>query len=200
MQLSWEAGLQGDWLMLFLPTNSAYDYLQWGPDGSATYFQVYEELTNVWPNGSNGYVDALAPYVYVGDGGYGVDQWSGTDIPCAITQVEVTSATGCNPETNTYDLTFLVQSEGTPETGGLLVNGEVFPVQGDATSGTLTLPANGTWTGLTVSFESEATCNAALGNAYFGPNIDVRREGFHVCVQTIGPNIGQFLIHLEVGC
>jgi hypothetical protein len=50
------------------------------------------------------------------------------------------------------------------------VNGEVFPVQGNATSGTLTLPANGAWTGLTVSFESETTCNAALGNAYFGPS------------------------------
>ncbi|MDB0025413.1 M12 family metallo-peptidase [Flavobacteriales bacterium] len=170
VQLSWEQGLQGDWLMLFLPTNSAYDYLQWGPEGSDTYFQVYEELTNVWPNGSSGYIDALPPYVYVGDGGYGADQWSGTDIPCAITQVEVTSATGCNPETNTYDLTFLVQSEGTPETGGLLVNGEIFPVQGNATSGTLTLPANGAWTGLNVSFESEATCNAVLGNAYFGPS------------------------------
>lgn len=170
VQLSWAEGLQGDWLMLFLPTNSAYDYVQWGPESSSTYFQVYEELANVWPDGLNAYVEALPPYLYVGDGSYGVDQWSGADIPCAINQVEVISATSCNPGSNTYELTFSVESQGGPNTGGLLVNGELFDVSGNTTSGTLTLPADGTWVNLAVSFEDESTCNAALGNAYFGPS------------------------------
>ena len=60
-QLSWASGLAGDWLMLFLPTNSAHDYVQWGPNGSPLYFEVYDELAGIWPTGNNSYIQALLP-------------------------------------------------------------------------------------------------------------------------------------------
>lgn len=170
LQISWAAGLTGDWLMLFLPTNSVYDYVQWGPNGPANiYFLQYDELATIWPGGAAAFVDALPPYSYNGTGEYGVDQWSGQDIPCNITTLEVTSATPCDEATNTYDLTFQVSWVGTPDTGGLTVNGVSFPVSGNSLTETLTLPANGTWVNLSASFDDEATCSATTGNAYYGP-------------------------------
>lgn len=170
VQISWAAGLVHDWLMLFLPTDVAYDYVQWGPNPpSNIYFLQYDELDVIWPGGGSTFVDALPPYTYIGTGEYGVDQWAGQDIPCNITNVEVTSATACDEATNTYDLTFQVDWVGTPDTGGLTVNGVSYPVSGNSLTSTITLPANGTWINLTATFDDESTCTSTLGNAYFGP-------------------------------
>ncbi|MAO87509.1 MAG: hypothetical protein CL822_00840 [Crocinitomicaceae bacterium] len=167
-QLSWASGLAGDWLMLFLPTNSAHDYVQWGPNGSPLYFEVYDELASIWPTGNNSYIQALPPYSYDGNGDYGVDTWSGEAFPCLINEVTAT-ASECDPVTNTYTLTFEVDAQGVPETGGIVVNGTLFPIDGPLISGELELPADGTWVNLDVSFEDEGTCATFLGNAVFGP-------------------------------
>ena len=146
VQISWAAGLVHDWLMLFLPTDIAYDYVQWGPEAPANiYFLQYDELDVIWPGGGSTFVDALPPYSYIGSGEYGVDQWAGQDIPCNITDLSVVSATGCDENTNTYDLTFQVDWIGTPDVGGLVVNGTTYPISGNSLSETITLPANGSW-------------------------------------------------------
>lgn len=170
VQISWADGLSGDWIMLFLPTDVVYDYLQWGSQAPANiYFQQYAELETVWPGGSGQFVSDIPPYTYIGSGEYGVDQWSGQDVPCNITNLEVVNATECDPATNTYDVTFQVDWVGTPDTGGLSINGEVYLVNGNTLTSTLTLPANGEWIGLNAVFVDEATCEANNGNAYFGP-------------------------------
>ena len=170
VQISWADGLSGDWLMLFLPTDIVYDYVQWGAQGPANiYFLQYNELETVWPGGNSTFVDAMPPYSYVGDGAYGVDQWSGQDVPCNITNLEVVSATECDPGSNSYDLTFQVDWVGTPDTGGLTVNGQSYVVSGNSLTSTITLPANGAWVSLEATFDDESTCTALNGNAYFGP-------------------------------
>ena len=163
-QLSWASGLAGDWLMLFLPTNSAHDYVQWGPNGSPLYFEVYDELAGIWPTGNNSYIQALPTYSYEGNGNYGVDTWSGEAFPCLINEVTAT-ASECDPATNTYTLAFEVDAQGVPETGGILVNGNLFPIDGALISGELELPADGTWVNLDVSFEDESTCATFVGSA-----------------------------------
>ena len=167
-QLSWGAGLAGDWLMLFLPTNSAHDYVQWGPDGSPLYFEVYDELAGIWPTGNESYIQALPPYSYGGNGDYGVNTWSGEAYPCLINAVTAT-ASECDPETNTYTLTFEVEAQGVPATGGILVNGTLFPINDELISGELELPADGTWVNLDVSFEDEGSCATFVGSAVYGP-------------------------------
>ena len=170
IQISWGQGLAGDWIMLFLPTDVVYDYIQWGNNAPANiYFLQYDELDAIWPGGGSVFVDDLPPYSYVGTGGYGVENWSGQDVPCEITNLEVTSATECDPATNTYDLNFQANWVGTPDAGGLTINGVSFPISGSSLNGTLTLNADGTWVNLSASFDAEPTCSSSLGNAYFGP-------------------------------
>lgn len=170
VQISWAEGLSGDWLMLFLPTDIVYDYVQWGSQAPAgIYFQQYEELETVWPGGGNAFINNIPPYTYIGTGDYGVDQWSGQDVPCNIAQLEVLSATECDPETNTYELQILVEWVGTPDTGGLIVNGESYNIEGNSLIATISAPANGAWIGLDAYFEDESTCQASNGNAFYGP-------------------------------
>ena len=171
VQISWSAGLTGDWLMLFLPTDAVYDYVQWGSEAPANiYFLQYDELGTIWPGGGSVFVDALPPYSYIGTAGeYGVEQWTGQDVPCEITSLEVTSATPCDEASNTYDVTIGASWVGTPDTGGLTINGVSYSVSGNSLSTTVTLPANGTWINLSASFDDEPTCSASTGNAYFGP-------------------------------
>ena len=170
LQISWSEGLSGDWIMLFLPTDIVYDYVQWGAQGPANiYFLQYNELETVWPGGAGTFVNDIPPYTYTGDGSYGVDQWSGQDVPCDITSIEAVSATACDPVTNTYDLTFQVDWVGTPNSGGLTVGGVSYPTDGNSLTATVTLPANGTWVGLDATFDDEPTCTASNGNLYFGP-------------------------------
>jgi hypothetical protein len=170
VQISWSAGLSGDWLMLFLPTDVVYDYVQWGPNAPANiYFLQYDELDVVWPGGASTFVDALPPYSYVGTGEYGVQTWSGQDVPCEITNLEITSGTACDPESNTYEVTVQANWVGTPDTGGLTINGVSYAIAGNSLTQTLTLPANGTWVNLEASFDDEPTCAATTGNAYYGP-------------------------------
>lgn len=171
VQISWAGGLSGDWIMLFLPTDIAYDYLQWGSQAPANiYFQQYTELSTIWPGGGGEYLNNIPPYTYIGSGEYGVDQWTGQDVPCNITNLEVIDATACDPVTNTYNVTFQVDWVGTPDAGGLFVNGEIFSVMGNSLTSTLTVPANGAWIGLEAFFEDEVTCAASNGNAYYGPS------------------------------
>ena len=58
---------------------------------------------------------------------------------------------------------------GTPDTGGLTVNGQSYVVSGNSLTSTITLPANGAWVSLEATFDDESTCTALNGNAYFGP-------------------------------
>lgn len=170
LQISWSEGLSGDWIMLFLPTDIVYDYVQWGAQGPANiYFLQYNELETVWPGGAGTFVNDISPYTYTGDGSYGVDQWSGQDVPCEITSIEAVSATACDPVTNTYDLTFQVNWVGTPDSGGLTVGGVSYPIDGNSLTATVALPADGTWVGLDATFDDEPTCTASNGNLYFGP-------------------------------
>ena len=57
---------------------------------------------------------------------------------------------------------------GTPDTGGLTVNGQSYVVTGNSLTSTITLPANGAWVSLEATFDDESTCTALNGNAYFG--------------------------------
>ena len=170
VQIYWAAGLDGDWIMLFLPTDDVYDYVQWGSVApSNIYFQTYSELDVVWPGGASTYVEDLPPYTYIGSGDYGVDQWSGQEVGCNITNLEVIDATECDPITNTYDVTFQANWVGTPDTGGLTVNGVSYAVSGNSLVETIAVPATGIWLELTATFDDEPTCTATNGNAYFGP-------------------------------
>ena len=183
IQISWEAGLAGDWIMLFLPTGLLYDYAQWGPTPPpAIYISQYAGIETIWPDGTGVYIQDQPPYHYIGNGAYGVDQWEGLDTPCNITSLNVLNATPCDPATNTFDLTFEVNWVGAPETGNLAVNEDSFLVSGNSLVQTLTLPANGIWVELNAFFEDETTCTATNGNAYFAP------EACVVCPADINGN------------
>ena len=183
IQISWAAGLSGDWIMLFLPTGLLYDYAQWGPTPPPSiYVSQYTEIETIWPDGTGVFIQDQPPYHYIGNGGYGVDQWEGLDTPCNITSLNVLEATACDPQTNTFDLTFEVNWVGAPETGNLAVNEDSFLVSGNSLVQTITLPANGIWVELNAFFEDEATCAATNGNAYFAP------EACVVCPADVNGN------------
>ena len=95
--------------------------------------------------------------------------WTRYDIPCEITNIEVTSATPHDENSNTYDLTYEVTWVGTL-TQEDRVNGTSYPTSGNILTQTVTLPADGTWTSLTATFDDEPTCTSTLGNAYFDHN------------------------------
>ena len=183
IQISWQAGLAGDWIMLFMPTGLLYDYAQWGPTPPpSVYLTQYTEIETIWPEGTGVYIQDLPPYNYIGTGDYGVDQWAGLDAPCNITNLTVVSATDCDPSTNTFDLTFEVNWVGAPETGNLAVNEDSYLVSGNTLVQTVTLPADGAWLGLNAFFEDETTCSATNGNAYFAP------ESCAVCPADVNGN------------
>ena len=183
IQISWQAGLAGDWIMLFMPTGLLYDYAQWGPTPPpSVYLTEYTEIETIWPEGTGVYIQDLPPYNYIGTGDYGVDQWAGLDAPCNITNLNVVSATDCDPSTNTFDLTFEVNWVGAPETGNLTVNEDSYLVSGNTLVQTVTLPADGAWLGLNAFFETETTCSATNGNAYFAP------ESCAVCPADVNGN------------
>ena len=183
IQVSWQAGLAGDWIMLFLPTGLLYDYAQWGPTPPPSiYLSQYTEITTIWPQGTGVYIQDLPPYNYIGNGAYGVDQWEGLDAPCNITNLNVVGATDCDPTENTFDLTFEVNWVGAPETGNLTVNEASYAVSGNTLVQTITLPADGNWLGLNAFFEDETACSATNGNAYFAP------ESCAVCPADVNGN------------
>ena len=144
VQISWADGLSGDWLMLFLPTDIVYDYVQWGAQGPANiYFLQYNELETVWPGGNSTFVDAMPPYSYIGKEGMG---WTnGAALTCLATSraSKWSVPPQCDPGSNSYDLTFQVNWVGGPETGGLTVNEAVLRRLETALTSTITLPANG---------------------------------------------------------
>ena len=85
IEFNWNAGLNGDWLMLFLPNSTVYDYVQWGTEAPASvYFETYTELETVWPGGATSYVEDLPPYTYSGTGDYGVEEWNGQQVGSAL--------------------------------------------------------------------------------------------------------------------
>ena len=62
-----------------------------------------------------------------------------------------------------------MDAQGVPETGGILVNGILFRIDGPAIVGQTELPADGAWFNLDVSFEDEGSCATFVGSAVFGP-------------------------------
>ena len=66
-------------------------------------------------------------------------------------------------------MTFQANWVGTPDTGGLTVNGVSYAVSGNSLVETIAVPATGIWLELTATFDDEPTCTATNGNAYFGP-------------------------------
>ena len=169
IEFSWDGGLNGDWLMLFLPNTVLYDYVQWGPAAFNAYFQLYPELETIWPGGATTYVDDLAPYTYSGSGNYGVEEWNGQQVGCSITNLSVVEATECDPVTNAYDVTFQVDWVGAPDTGGLTVNGVSYGFSGSSLTEIITVPADEAWLALTATFDAEPTCTATEANAYLSP-------------------------------
>ena len=170
IEFNWNAGLNGDWLMLFLPNSTVYDYVQWGTEAPASvYFETYTELETVWPGGATTYVEDLPPYTYSGTGDYGVEEWNGQQVGCSITNLSVVEATACDPVTNTYDVTFQIDWVGAPSSGGLTVNGVSYGFSGSSLTETITVPADETWLALTATFDAEPTCTATEANAYLSP-------------------------------
>ena len=76
-ELTWDNALAGDWLLLSPPTTGVHDYVQWGPNGDPIYFSAYDELATIWPTGADSFIQDDPPYMYTGDGSYGVSEWSG---------------------------------------------------------------------------------------------------------------------------
>ena len=170
IEFSWPDALSGEWIMLFLPTAVVFDYAQWGPNGPpAIYVSEYTELQSIWPGGTSTYIQDTPPFDYIGNGAYGVDQWVGLNAPCSITDLSVLNASDCDPNTNTFDLTFKVDWAGTPATSNLSVNGNTYTVSGNSLVETVSLPANGTSLSLNAFFIDEANCDAVNDGAYLAP-------------------------------
>ena len=162
----WAANSTFGDLQLYGPTNSLMDYIQWGASGSLN--ESVSSSLGFWE--VNTFVDALPPFVYLGDGAHGYEFWGGEDIPCAILDVEVISYSSCDPATGNYSVSITVDYTGSPDVGGLIINETNLEIQPSGSTYNLDIPSTGTWLNLNVSFEDENTCSYFLGNAVFGPS------------------------------
>jgi hypothetical protein len=78
---------------------------------------------------------------------------------CVLDSVTVDAQGACDPVSNTYSQTITVYTSNTPATGGLIVNGQSFPVAASPQTVTLTaLPSNGASVNLEVSFSDDSIC------------------------------------------
>ncbi|HIN41233.1 MAG TPA: hypothetical protein EYM86_02120 [Flavobacteriales bacterium] len=152
-------------LQLYGPTNELMDYIQWGGSGNSN--ESVSSQLGFWEMGT--YVNALPPFNYIGDSEYGAAFWTGTDIPCNISDVSVLSYTACDPISNSYSVDFTVTYTGAPASSGLLVNNSSITLEASGSTYTMTVPATGAWLNLDVAFDGDPTCNFFLGNAVFGP-------------------------------
>ena len=153
-------------LQLYGPTNELMDYIQWG--GSGNVDESSSVQMGFWEAGT--FVNALPPFDYIGAGEHGAAFWTGTDIPCDISDVTVISSTDCDPSTGNYTVDFSVSYTGAPaEGGGLTVNGDPYTLSPSGATYTLTSPAVGSWLNLDVSFADIPSCSFFLGNAIYGP-------------------------------
>jgi len=163
---AWEADPTYGDLQLYGPTNELMDYIQWG--GAGNINESASSQLGFWDVGT--FVNALPPYNYIGNGEHGVDFWTGTDIPCDISDVSIISFTSCDPLTGNYSIDFSVDYTGAPSSGGgLVVNGDPFLLAPSGSIYTLTIPAIGSWLNLDVSFTNDPSCGFFLGNAVYGP-------------------------------
>jgi len=163
---NWDADETFGDLQLYGPTNLLMDYIQWGNSGSL--IESVSSSLGLWESGT--FVNALPPFVYIGDGSHGYEYWTGTDIPCDILNVEVVSYTECNPTTGDYSVSLTVDYTGAPESGGVIVNGNSFVLQESGSTYIIDIPSNGVWLNLEVSFEDEPECSFFLGSAVYGPS------------------------------
>ena len=163
---AWEADPTYGDLQLYGPTNELMDYIQWG--GAGNLNESASSQLGFWDVGT--FVNALPPFNYIGNGEHGVDFWTGTDIPCDISDVSIISFTSCDPLTGNYSIDFSVDYTGAPSSGGgLVVNGDPFLLSPSGSIYTLTIPAIGSWLNLDVSFTNDPSCGFFLGNAVYGP-------------------------------
>tara|TARA_B100000767_G_C19760631_1_gene534993 strand:+ start:403 stop:2880 length:2478 start_codon:yes stop_codon:yes gene_type:complete len=163
---NWEADPTYGDLQLYGPTNQLMDYIQWG--GSGNFDESSSVQLGFWEAGT--FVNALPPFEYIGSGEHGAAFWTGTDIPCDISDVTVISSTDCNPSTGNYTVDFSVSYVGAPSTmGGLVVNGDPYTLAPSGATYSLTNTANGSWMNLDVSFADNPSCSFFLGNAIYGP-------------------------------
>jgi hypothetical protein len=163
---AWEANPTYGDLQLYGPTNELMDYIQWGGAGNSN--ESVSSQLGFWDVGS--FINLLPPFNYIGNGEHGVDYWTGTDIPCDISDVSVISSTSCNPLTGDYSIDFTVNYTGAPSSGGgLIVNGGAFALSPSGSTYTMTIPAIGSWLNLDVAFANDPNCGFFLGNAVFGP-------------------------------
>ena len=122
---AWEADPTYGDLQLYGPTNQLMDYIQWG--GSGNIDESSSVQLGFWEAGT--FVNALPPFEYIGSGEHGAAFWTGADIPCEISDVNVISSTGCDPTTGNYSVDFSVSYVGAPSSdGGLIVNSEPYPL------------------------------------------------------------------------
>jgi|GEM_PF-2142355 len=120
-------------------------------------------------------------------------------VSCAITDLAAGSQSVCNPFTNTYSQQVIVTYTTAPSTGGLLVNGQAFPIGSSPQTVNLTgLSSNGLPTDVTASFSADTTCfrvENALFNAPFpciSPNVTLFADS------VISPSGSQIIVPVRV--
>lgn len=92
-------------------------------------------------------------------------------VSCAITDLDAGTQSLCNQFTNTYSQEVIVTYTSAPATGGLVINGQAFPIGVSPQTVTLTgLPSNGLPVDVTAFFSADSACfrtENALFNAPF---------------------------------
>lgn len=120
-------------------------------------------------------------------------------VSCAVTDLTPGSQSICNPFTNTYSQAITVTFTSAPVTGGLVVNGQAFPIGSSPQTVILTgLSSNGLPTNVTAGFSADTTCfrtENALFNAPFpciSPNVTLFADSL------IAPSGSQIVVPVRV--
>jgi subtilisin-like proprotein convertase family protein len=90
--------------------------------------------------------------------------------PCSITDLTSGRMVACSPGNNTYSQEVFVTYVGAPKTGGLDVNGQLFPVTGSPQKVVLSgLPVDGQAVNVTASFPSQGACSRTENGLFTAP-------------------------------
>ena len=192
-------------LAIINPLNQVIDYVQWGSAGHSA--ELNAVTNNIWTE--NDFIEGEPPYVYTGNGGFGLAEWSFVPYVCTVFDASAGVTSDCTVPENLYTQEITLILLNPPPSSIITLNGQDF-ILGDAnTSGivgggleaTLTLEflvSDGLPVNLDVLFSDDASCGASFPELFTAPFAchcvnDANADGII--------NVGDILMVLaEFGC
>lgn len=192
-------------LSLVNPINQVVDYVQWGSPNHAS--ELNAVVNNIW--GDNDFIAGEPPFIYIGNGEFGVTEWSFVPYVCDVIDASAGVTSECDLNSGVYTQEINLTLLDPPASGEITLNGQDFILDGNNTSSlsgvailaTLTLEdlvSNGLTVDLNIDFVADTGCGAVFLDVFSAPEScfclnDANFDG--------SINVGDILLVLaEFGC